>query len=67
MLYINYIKDNKNKEKIDEILFEYWLNSKLVLEGVNDKYEEGIEKLKKLGEEKLVEAIQNEEIEFFLG
>ena len=43
------------------------LTTDLVLEGVNDKYEEGIEKLKKLGEEKLVEAIQNEEIEFFLG
>ncbi|WP_175613073.1 hypothetical protein [Fusobacterium mortiferum] len=67
MLYINYIKDNKNKEKIDEILFEMGLTTDLVLEGVNDKYEEGIEKLKKLGEEKLVEAIQNEEIEFFLG
>lgn len=67
MLYINYIKDNKNKEKIDEILFEMGLTTDLVLGGVNDKYEEGIEKLKKLGEEKLVEAIQNEEIEFFLG
>lgn len=67
MLYTNYIKDNKNKEKIDEILFKMGFTTDLVLEGVNDKYDEGMDELKKLGEEKLVEAIQNEKVEFFLG
>lgn len=36
----------------------------LVVEGVNDRYEEGLEKLKEIGEYRLAKAIEEKQIFF---
>ena len=40
------------------------LTTDLILEGINDKYNEGLEKLKEIGEEKLAKAIEEKQVFF---
>lgn len=65
MKFYNDFVPNKSKiKKIEEILFEMGLTTDLVVEGVNDRYEEGLEKLKKIGEYRLAKAIEEKQIFF---
>ena len=65
MKFYNDFVTNKSKiKKIEEILFEMGLTTDLVVEGVNDRYEEGLEKLKKIGEYRLAKAIEEKQIFF---
>ena len=62
--YNDYVIDKTKIKKIEEILFEMGLTTDLVVEGVNDRYEEGLEKLKEIGEHKLAKAIEKKQVFF---
>ena len=62
--YNNFVTNKSKIKKIEEILFEMGLTTNLVVEGVNDRYEEGLEKLKEIGEYRLAKAIEKNK--FFL-
>ena len=62
--YNDFITDKSKIKKIEKILFEMGLTTDLVLEGVNNKYEEGFEKLKEIGEYRLAKAIEKKQIFF---
>lgn len=56
--YNDFVTDKSKIKKIEEILFEMGLTTDLVVKGVNNKYEEGFEKLKEIGEYRLAKAIE---------
>ena len=62
--YDDYIINKTKTKEIEDILFEMGLTTDLILEGINDKYNEGLEKLKKIGEEKLAKAIEKKQVFF---
>lgn len=62
--YDDYIIDKTKAKEIEDILFEMGLTTDLILEGINDKYNEGLEKLKEIGEEKLAKAIEEKQVFF---
>ena len=62
--YDDYIINKTKAKEIENILFEMGLTTDLILEGINDKYNEGLEKLKKIGEEKLAKAIEKKQVFF---
>jgi hypothetical protein len=64
MFYTDFIKNKANKNKIEDILFEMGLTTDIVLEGVNDRYEEGLKELEKIGEKDLAIAIRKNKINF---
>ncbi|MCF2612859.1 hypothetical protein [Fusobacterium perfoetens] len=62
--YDDYIINKTKTKEIEDILFEMGLTTDLILEGINDKYNEGLEKLKEIGEEKLAKAIEEKQVFF---
>lgn len=58
--YNDFVTDKSKIKKIEEILFEMGLTTDLVVEGVN----EGLEKLKEIGEYRLAKAIEEKQIFF---
>lgn len=62
--YDDYITDNTKIKEIDGILFKMGLTTDLIVEGINDKYEEGLKELKKIGEIRLAEAIEEKQVFF---
>lgn len=62
--YDDYIINKTKAKEIENILFEMGLTTDLILEGINDKYNEGLEKLKEIGEEKLAKAIEEKQVFF---
>lgn len=64
MFYTDYIKNKANKNKIEDILFKMGLTTDIVLEGVNDYYEEGLKELENIGEKDLAIAIKKNKINF---
>lgn len=62
--YDDYIIDKTKIKKIDEILFKMGLTTDLIVEGINDKYEEGLKELKEIGEIRLVKAIEKKQVFF---
>lgn len=60
--YNDFVTDKSKIKKIEEILFEMGLTTTLVVEGVNDRYEEGLKKLKEIGEYRLAKAIEKKQI-----
>lgn len=62
--YDDYIINKTKTKEIEDILFEMGLTTDLILEGINDKYNEGLEKLKEIGEEKLAKAIEEKRVFF---
>ena len=62
--YDDYIINKTKTKEIENILFEMGLTTDLILEGINDKYNEGLEKLKEIGEEKLAKAIEEKRVFF---
>lgn len=62
--YDDYIINKTKTKEIEDILFEMGLTTDLILEGINDKYNEGLEKLKEIGEEKLAKAIEKKQVFF---
>lgn len=62
--YDDYIINKTKTKEIENILFEMGLTTDLILEGINDKYNEGLEKLKEIGEEKLAKAIEEKQVFF---
>lgn len=62
--YDDFVTNKSKIKKIEEILFEMGLTTDLAVEGVNDRYEKGLEKLKEIGEYRLVKAIEEKQIFF---
>ncbi len=62
--YDDYITDNTKIKEIDGILFKMGLTTDLIVEGINDKYEEGLKELKKIGEIRLAKAIEEKQVFF---
>ncbi len=62
--YNDYVVDNAKIKEIEEILFKMGLTTDLVVEGVNDKYEEGLKRLKEIGEDRLAKAIEEKQVFF---
>lgn len=62
--YDDYIINKTKTKEIEDILFEMGLTTDLILKGINDKYNEGLEKLKEIGEEKLAKAIEKKQVFF---
>lgn len=62
--YSDFVTDKSKIKKIEEILFEMGLTTDLVVEGVNDRYKEGLEKLKEIGEYRLAKAVEEKQIFF---
>ena len=62
--YDDYITDNTKIKEIDGILFKMGLTTDLIVEGINDKYEEGLKELKKIEEIRLAKAIEEKQVFF---